>query len=677
MLQSLLAGVVLLGLIVPGTAAASEPPPDITFDGAGWGHGVGMSQYGAYGMAVEGHTADEIISHYYAGASVGSYAASPIWVNLERDFEVLQLTVGDVGEGVGAPVTVTDGATEVLAVSGSTIDIAASGTGCVLTVTAPEAAPVVLDDPDCSIDMQWYDWSTAGTVPTTKVTIVGCLLADWNVSPTIHRPCEYARGMLHLRTGPGGLDLSAEMLIEDYVVGTSEMPYSWDQDALQAQAIASRSYAIGRQLDRGDPATNSCDGWCHVKDSISDQRYVGWGHSNTGPWIAAVQATAGEIVSHPSAPNGVVTAYFSSSSGGLTENVEEKFGGSPKAYLVSVDDSVAVDGTVFNPKASWVTPIAHDTVAAALGLDLLLDVSIVDVRTSGSAAMLEFSGLDSEGAYKVVQQTGTWTRTTFGLFSEWFTVGYQAPLLESDEIFFYRSSDGTFKYYNTSPAAKLGSLLKSGLYSQGWDSITAVDLDGDSQDEVFFYRSSDGVFKYYDVKSDGTLGAPIKTGVYSLGWDSITAVDLDGDAQDELFFYRSSDGTFKYYDVKSTGALGAPIKQGVYSLGWDSITRVDVDGDGQDEFFFYRSTDGTFKYYDVTASGSLGNLLSSGTYSVGWSAITAVDLDGDEQDELFFYRSSDGTYKYYNVKSSGSLGALLSSGFYSVGWDSITALQLD
>jgi hypothetical protein len=52
-------------------------------------------------------------------------------------------------------------------------------------------------------------------------------------------------------------------------------------------------------------------------------------------------------------------------------------------------------------------------------------------------------------------------------------------------------------------------------------------LDGDGNDEQFFYRSSDGVFKYYDVKASGALGALLKLGVYSKGWDSITAIQLD------------------------------------------------------------------------------------------------------------------------------------------------------
>ncbi|MGF1617175.1 MAG: trypsin-like serine protease, partial [Acidimicrobiia bacterium] len=148
---------------------------------------------------------------------------------------------------------------------------------------------------------------------------------------------------------------------------------------------------------------------------------------------------------------------------------------------------------------------------------------------------------------------------------------------------------------------------------------------GDAADEVLFYRSGDGVFKYYDMKPNASLGFLFSSGTYSLGWDSITAVDLDGDGNDEQFFYRSTDGVFKYYDVKPNGSLGALLQSGVYSKGWDSVTAVDLDGDGKDEFFFYRSTDGVFKYYKTKTNGALGALLASGVYSLGWDSITAVD----------------------------------------------------
>ena len=250
-----------------------------------------------------------------------------------------------------------------------------------------------------------------------------------------------------------------------------------------------------------------------------------------------------------------------------------------------------------------------------------------------------------------------------------------------DEMFFYRSADGAFRYYDMRADGTLNKLLSGGTgYSLGWDSITAIDLDGDGNDEMFFYRSADGAFRYYDMRADGTLNKLLSGGTgYSLGWDSITAIDLDGDGNDEMFFYRSADGAFRYYDMRADGTLNKLLSGGTgYSLGWDSITAIDLDGDGNDEMFFYRSADGAFRYYDMRADGTLNKLLSGGTgYSLGWDSITAIDLDGDGNDEMFFYRSADGAFRYYDMRADGTLNKLLSGGTgYSLGWDSITAIDL-
>jgi hypothetical protein len=218
-------------------------------------------------------------------------------------------------------------------------------------------------------------------------------------------------------------------------------------------------------------------------------------------------------------------------------------------------------------------------------------------------------------------------------------------------------------------------------YSTGWSSITAVDLDGDGQDEMFFYRKTDGAYRYYDVRSNGTLGKLLAGGFgYSTGWSSITAVDLNGDGRDEFFFYRATDGAYRYYSMNPNGTLNKLLQGGTgYSKGWSAITAVDLNGDRRDEFFFYRKTDGAYRYYSMNPNGTLKKLLQGGTgYSTGWSSITAVDLNGDRKDEFFFYRSTDGAYRYYSMNANGTLSKLLSGGTgYSKGWTSITAVNID
>ncbi|MGH3649656.1 MAG: PQQ-dependent sugar dehydrogenase, partial [Acidimicrobiia bacterium] len=156
-----------------------------------------------------------------------------------------------------------------------------------------------------------------------------------------------------------------------------------------------------------------------------------------------------------------------------------------------------------------------------------------------------------------------------------------------------------------------GEMYVVSLGGSVWRIVGAGAAPG-GDDEMFFYRD-DGLFRYYDIRSDGTLPSPLLAGDgYTRNWDSITAVDLDGDGQDEMFFYRD-DGLFRYYQVNPDGTLPSPLLAGDgYTRDWDSITAVDLDGDGQDEMFFYRD-DGTYRFYNVRPDGSLGEPIRSGT----------------------------------------------------------------
>ncbi|HJS71782.1 MAG TPA: VCBS repeat domain-containing M23 family metallopeptidase [Acidimicrobiia bacterium] len=253
----------------------------------------------------------------------------------------------------------------------------------------------------------------------------------------------------------------------------------------------------------------------------------------------------------------------------------------------------------------------------------------------------------------------------------------QANPVAADEIFFYRS-DGLFRYYDINSDATLGSPLASGDgYTKDWDTITAINLDGDGNDEMFFYRD-DGLFRFYDIRPSGHLPKPMIAGDgYTRDWTSITAVDLDGDGQDEMFFYRE-DGLFRYYDVRSNGVIGSPLLAGDgYTKNWDAITAVDINGDGEDEMFFYRS-DGLYRFYHVGPTGHIGSPITSGSdYPQNWSSITAIDLNGDGKDEMLFYRE-DGSFGFHPVTTGGTLGAaLLAGNNYTSGWNSITSVNLD
>ena len=425
-------------LLIPAATAAAQEDTEVSFVGAGWGHGVGLTQYGAYGAAREGWTVDQITGHFYDGSTIGTMGEGGLaekdnlWVNLERDRSTIELIAREIVRETGfvevaEPVVVTRGVETWELGKDHRLLITWNSAAATCGLVIRDSAGATLEAPAdglCNLDITWDGWVEK---PSRKIEIEGCYNTDWNVTPSKQQPCEYARGDLHLRVGPGGMDLSVEMDIDDYVYGISEMPYYWGQsgglEALKAQALAARSYARNLQLARGEAGDNSCDAWCHVRDTTWDQRYVGWGHEgNVDDWIEAVSATSGQVITHPQAPWGnVVRAYYSSSSGGATENVEEVWTAfNPVPYLATVEDDWSLDPSL-NGNATWTVTRSAGSVASSVGLDSLTGVAVIERNTSTSANTVRFTGTQG-GSVVNVDKTGKWVDDRFGLKSIYFDV---------------------------------------------------------------------------------------------------------------------------------------------------------------------------------------------------------------------------------------------------------------
>ncbi len=444
--------VLLITLGSPAAALAVDDHPYVV-DGGGWGHGVGMSQYGAYGQALEGRTYDQILTHYYfesmvALADLGSAlpAPEPLWVNLLKEVDGIEMINRTIGSGPGADVLITQGETTVVLAVGERATITMSEGAC--TVVAPAGT---LAAESCDIDIQWDGDADS---PTTRVEIprfrtweaeawTNCRLTDWNSGTTPN--CSYAFGMLHIRPDmvwnassgqyepDEGLHLVIETDIEDYVLGISEMPYYWGErggmEALKAQAVAARSYALNRQARRSAPEYRP-ECWCSLVDTPTDQNYVGWGHA-TSTWIAAVSATSGKVLTHPSefdlsgdlVP---IQTYYSSSTGGMTENVEDVWG-TAIPYLRSRDDHWAVDPAVGNPYATWTAETTTGVLRIALGWDALGSAEVV---AGPPATMIHFTGTYN-GSPVSADQSGEWLRSRLGLRSP-FVVSIKSAVVFPD-----------------------------------------------------------------------------------------------------------------------------------------------------------------------------------------------------------------------------------------------------
>jgi SpoIID/LytB domain protein len=167
--------------------------------------------------------------------------------------------------------------------------------------------------------------------------------------PLVESPCvDYSRGTLTARypgevtvslADDGSLTLTAAMSFEDYLKGIAEVPPSWPMAALEAQAIAARSYALastgwtgdGETLDEPICSTSSCQVYRGIPlDPSSDQKR----------WDRAVRETHGEILVDDGRP---ATTFYFSTSNGRTYGNEDVFGGDPLPYLrpVTEDDDGA------------------------------------------------------------------------------------------------------------------------------------------------------------------------------------------------------------------------------------------------------------------------------------------------------------------------------------------------
>ena len=434
---ALLGVLALLATTAPGAAIGSDDEWEIS--GGGWGHGVGLSQYGAYGMALDGYTADQILSHYYSGAetiaasdSLGSdhWVLQPdaLWIGLKQDVSGIDIRAVD-GE---AEICQTGDGTDDCAVPDVVIPAGAQWRFEMVPGTAPlqcrlvdTATDTALPAGDCSADVTWIDTTASdSSLPATRIRIDGGR--------------EYAHGALHLRPNdpdPAVADAFHAALsigLEEYLYGIAEMPASWSIEALRAQAMIARSFGVATAIARAPNGTLTtyrqrlCS--CHLDASSIDQNYVGWSHESLGEgtttewgkrWVAAVDATDGRVVTHPSVEGDIIKTYYSSSTGGATEDKEDVWGGSPVAYLSSVDDHWAVEPEVGNPYASWVRNVTQDAMLAALdeGWDAAVSAEVI---AGPPGTVVQFTGILGPVAVATTR-SGTWLRQQFGVRSPYVT----------------------------------------------------------------------------------------------------------------------------------------------------------------------------------------------------------------------------------------------------------------
>jgi stage II sporulation protein D len=166
------------------------------------------------------------------------------------------------------------------------------------------------------------------------------------------------RGAIRLSADGGRLLLVNVLGLEDYLRGVvpAEVPPRFAPEAIKAQAIAARTYALSRLARHQDIGCDLCDG-------VHCQVYLGADAED--PRVdEAIAATAGLIVTYDGKP---IDAVYHDSCGGMTASNEEVWSGQPIPYLRSVPDQI--EGTTAcarGPHATWTSKASQQAVAAAL-----------------------------------------------------------------------------------------------------------------------------------------------------------------------------------------------------------------------------------------------------------------------------------------------------------------------
>jgi stage II sporulation protein D len=343
-------------LSVPTTASAVSDPT-ISFYGSGNGHGLGMSQWGADGLAQMGWSYRSILTHFYTGTAV-TVPARPIQrvrIEITYDDHLVHLTAQAAPVVLRVDLPMSGALVGTIPV-GRTWTVGSTATG--YAVRAENGALVggrTWGGPAHNLYATYADHGGRVFVPEAD--------AIW------HQGFTYADGFLEFNEYSCGVTCLERVILpisfEEYLLGIGEMPSSWPMEALRSQAVAARTYATYSVTHYG--LRSSCN--CNLTDGANDQTYVGYGKIS-GPdgarWAAAVTSTRSQIVSYGGS---VIQSFFAASDGGHSENVEDAWHDGDPAFAVAYLKGVCDPGEYAapgNPWTNWSAAFSASTLTGRL-----------------------------------------------------------------------------------------------------------------------------------------------------------------------------------------------------------------------------------------------------------------------------------------------------------------------
>ncbi|MDX6590417.1 MAG: stage sporulation protein [Solirubrobacterales bacterium] len=357
-----LAALVSLAAFVPASASAGV---SWVVHGRGFGHGVGMSAYGAYGYALHGKGYRFILGHYYTGASLGT-VEKPRVVRV-----LLDISSGDVG---------FSGATSAC---GERLDpkrsYEAHRVGGSVRLRSSGGKPLA----------RCGDRLRAAGNGTIEIAGLGTYRGALETVPT--------------ESDAGSLNVVNALALEQYVKGVmpNEVPPSWPPAELKAQAVAVRSIAIS-----GDVGGNGFDLYSDTRSQV----YKGL-ESEYASTNEAVDATRGQVVTYEGQ---VAETLYSACSGGHTESAVNVFG-TAVPYLVGVPDPY----DSYCPLHTWTLKFSGPEISSRLGAYLDGRLKQVVITKRGVSPRIITAKLIGTGGVTTV--TGSELEAALGGYDTWMS----------------------------------------------------------------------------------------------------------------------------------------------------------------------------------------------------------------------------------------------------------------
>ena len=400
---------VLCLTFIPLTNSSAAIPENFSFTGSGYGHGVGMSQIGARAKALAGESATAILNYYYSGTKVET----------ATDSQILRINIGHLLKSTKVRSDSTGAKLQLFA-------------GALSETQTAEALLTLPSKTTLNIDLasNHLNVSTTRGSKTTQITNGKIFTLRWSgtrymegtptvVSVTTNTLVnKYRYGQIQFRVikdkllGNRLAIINSVRLQDEYLWGIGEVPSSWPFAALQAQAIASRTYALAKSLR----IRTACN--CHLYGSISDQSFVGFSKESEAIygqfWKSAVDSTVGQIITYDGLP---ITAHFTSSTGGATETSEHAWG-TATPYTLSVSDTASAD-IKLNPNfATWSRQVNQSVIASAFLLPDVVSLQVLSLNPVGTVDQIQATS--STGATAIL--TGETFRSRSKLPSAWFSI---------------------------------------------------------------------------------------------------------------------------------------------------------------------------------------------------------------------------------------------------------------